>query len=259
MFETITLDVDPRGVAMLTLNRPEKHNAMSGQMIDDLTQVAARLDGDAAVRVVVLAGQGRSFCAGGDLGWMKAQMAADSATRAEEARKLADMLGTLNSLSKPLIARVHGTALGGGVGLCCVCDKVFAADTAMFGLTETKLGLIPATIGPFVVARMGGGNARQVFMSSRPFDAFEAQRLGIVSTLTTSQGLDAAVETEVIAYLKCAPAAVAEAKAMVLVLGQAPTKTTLDASIKALVKRWEHPEAHQGITAFFDKSIPPWG
>jgi methylglutaconyl-CoA hydratase len=259
MFETITLDVDARGVAVLTLNRPEKHNAMSGQMIDELARAAARLDADGAVRVVVLTGQGRSFCAGGDLGWMKAQMAADSATRAAEARKLADMLGALNSMSKPLIARVQGNAFGGGVGLCCVCDKVFATDTATFGLTETKLGLIPATIGPYVVARMGGGNARQVFMSSRPFDAIEAQRLGIVSSLTTSQDLEAAVETEIKAYLKCAPAAVAEAKTMALALGGAPTKATIDASIKALVKRWEHPEARQGITAFFDKSVPPWG
>ena len=258
MFETITLITDKRGVATLTLNRPEKHNAMSGQMIDELTQAAARLDADAAVRVVVITGQGRSFCAGGDLAWMKAQIAADSATRAAEARKLADMLGALNALSKPLIARVQGAAFGGGVGLCCVSDKVFAVNSAMFGLTETKLGLIPATIGPYVVARMGGGNARQVFMSSRPFDAVEARRLGIVSNFTTAQDLDAEVDLEIIAYLKCAPAAVAEAKAMVLSLGGAPTKTTIDASIKALVTRWEHPEANQGITAFFDKTAPPW-
>ena len=258
MFDTITLTTDPRGVATLTLNRPDKHNAINGEMIAELHTAAARVDADASVRVVMLAGAGASFCAGGDLAWMKAQMQADAGTRASEARKLADMLGALNRLSKPLIAKVHGTAFGGGVGLCCVADKVFAANTAMFGLTETRLGLIPATIGPYVVARMGGGHAREVFMSSRPFDAIEAQRLGAVSTVTAPQDLDSAVEKEIAAYLKCAPQAIAEAKALALTLGHAPTQTTIDASIKALVTRWEHPEAVQGIEAFFGRVAPPW-
>ncbi len=258
MFNTITLTTDTRGVATITLNRPDKHNAMSAEMIDELTTAAAQIDADTDIRVAVLRGAGRSFCAGGDLAWMKAQMSADSTARAAGARKLADMLGALNRLSKPLIASVHGTAFGGGVGLCCVADKVFAVEDAKFGLTETKLGLIPATIGPYVVARMGGGNARQVFMSSRAFDAVEAQRLGIVSIVTTAQDIEQAVEIEIDAYLKCAPAAVAEAKAMALSLGGAPDQATIDHSIAALIKRWEHPEANAGISAFFDKTPPPW-
>ncbi len=258
MYDTITLTTDQRGVATLTLNRPDKHNAMSAQMIADLHTAATQLDQDEAVRVVVLAGAGRSFCAGGDLGWMKAQMDAEPQTRAAEARKLADMLHALNRMSKPLIAKVHGNAFGGGVGLCCVADKVFAVDSATFGLTETKLGLIPATIGPYVVARMGGGHAREVFMSSCPFNAEDAQRLGVVSAVTTAQTLDTEVETEVAAYLKCAPFAVAEAKALALTLGHAPTQATIDTTIDALVKRWEHPEARTGIEAFFDKAPPPW-
>lgn len=258
MFDTITLTTDARGVATLTLNRPDKHNSMSSQMIAELAQAAAQLDADDGVRVVVLTGNGRSFCSGGDLGWMRAQMDGDAVSRAAEARKLAEMLGAINRVSKPVIARVHGHAFGGGVGLCCVCDHVFAVDTAMFGLTETKLGLIPATIGPYVLARMGAGRARQVFLSSRPFDAATAQHLGVVSRVTTAQDLDATVELEIDAYLKCAPAAVAEAKAMTLDLGGAPTQSTIDASIAALIKRWNHPEAAQGIAAFFDKTAPPW-
>lgn len=258
MFETISLTVDERGVAMLMLARPEKHNAMSGQMIDELTRAAAQLDSDKAVRVVVLSGQGASFCAGGDLGWMQAQISADSAARADAARKLATMLGALNRLSKPLIGQVHGNAFGGGVGLCCVCDKVFAGEGSKFGLTETKLGLIPATIGPYVLARMGQGAARQVFMSSRVFGAQDAQRLGVVSVVEAGEMLDLSVEREVAAYLKCAPAAVAEAKALALELAGAPDAATIEASIAALTARWEHPEAIAGIVAFFDKSAPPW-
>lgn len=258
MFDTITLTTDPRGVATVTLNRPDKHNALSAQMMDDLTQVAAQLDGDASVRVVVIKGAGPSFCAGGDLGWMRDQMSADTATRTREAHRIANMLGALNTMSKPLIAQVHGNAVGGGLGLCCVADKIFATDTATFGLTETKLGLMPATIGPYVVARMGGGNAREVFMSSRIFNATQAQRLGIVSAVVAAQDLDREVETETRAYLKCAPAAVAESKQMVLELGGAPDKAAIDASITALLKRWDNPETAQGIAAFFDKKPPPW-
>lgn len=258
MFDTITLSKDARGVATITLNRPDKHNALSGQMIADLSTAIADLEQDRSVRVVVLMGQGRSFCAGGDLAWMRAQMDADSATRAAEARKLADMLGAMNRLPKPVIARVHGAAFGGGVGLCCVADHVFATPVATFGLTETKLGLIPATIGPYVLARIGAGAARQVFMSSCPFDAAKARQLRIVSDVAPVQALDDAVETEIQAYLVCAPAAVAEAKKMTLEQGGAPDKAATDASIAALVARWEHPEARAGITAFFDRKAPPW-
>ncbi len=258
MYETIRLDIDGAGVANLTLSRPDKHNALSGEMIDELHAAAAALDADDSVRVVVLRGAGGSFCAGGDLAWMKAQINATSEVRAASARRLAAMLGAVNSLSKPVIAAVQGVAFGGGVGLACVADKVIASETATFGLTETKLGLIPATIGPYVIARMGEGAARQVFMSSRAFDAASAQRLGIVSEVVAPDGLEAAVAAEVAAYLMCAPAAVADAKAMVLSMGRGPDAQAVDASVAALLARWAHPEATAGITAFFDKSAPPW-
>ncbi|MEL6645315.1 MAG: crotonase/enoyl-CoA hydratase family protein [Pseudomonadota bacterium] len=258
MAETIRVETDARGVATLTLARADKHNALSGKMIGEITEASRALGADADVRVVVLAAEGRSFCAGGDLGWMRAQMTADAATRAAEARKLAEMLEALNSLPKPLIGRVQGNAFGGGVGLACVCDVTIGVLGSRFGFTETKLGLIPATIGPHVIARMGAAMARRVFMSARLFDAEEAVTLGVLARAVAAEDLDAAVEAEVTPYLACAPAAVAEAKALARSLGDQPDAQAIDASIAALVRRWESDEAAEGIAAFFDKRPAAW-
>ncbi|WP_170528003.1 crotonase/enoyl-CoA hydratase family protein [Ruegeria arenilitoris] len=258
MFETISISTDLRGVAKLTLNRPEKHNAMSAQMIAELTQAAAQLGETNDVRVVVLTGAGKSFCAGGDLGWMQAQMAADPETRFVEARKLAEMLNALNTLSKPLIGALQGNAFGGGVGMAAVCDVAIGVDSLKMGLTETRLGLIPATIGPYVIARMGEARARRVFMSARLFDAAEAVELGLLARAVPADELGAAIEAEVQPYLSCAPGAVASAKALVRDLGPRIDAAVIDHTIRALVDRWETDEAHEGISAFFDKRKPSW-
>ena len=258
MYQTIEISVDARGVARLTLARPEKHNAMSAQMLEDLTAAAGALASDDTVRAVVLTGAGKSFCAGGDLGWMRDQIAMDTETRAAEARKLAMMLDALNSLPKPLIGAVQGNAFGGGVGLACVCDVVVGVEHAKFGLTETRLGLIPATIGPYVLARMGEGRARRVFMSARVFDAAEAVDLGILSRVVPADALGEAVEAEVVPYLSCAPGAVAAAKALARELGSGITPSQIDMSIAALAARWDDQEADEGISAFFDKRPAAW-
>jgi methylglutaconyl-CoA hydratase len=229
---------------------------MSGEMIAELHRAATQLAGDDAVRMIVVQGAGGHFCAGGDLEWMKAQIGADGATRAREAGKLARMLFAWNSLPKPVIGRIEGSAFGGGVGLACVCDVAVADVNAKFGLTETKLGLIPATIGPYVVARMGEGRARRVFMSSRMFDASEACELGVVAHVTDD--LDAAIEAEIKPYLICAPGAIAEAKALALHLGGAPGEAEIAHSINALVTRWESAESGEGIAAFFEKRKAEW-
>lgn len=257
-YETLGLAVDARGVATLTLNRPDKHNAMNAAMIDELSAAAARLGADPAVRVVVLVGAGESFCAGGDLGWMQAQMAASAAERAEGARRLAGALGALNRLPKPLIGRIHGPAYGGGIGLMSVCDVAIGADTARFGLTETRLGLIPATIGPYVLARMGEAMARRVFMSARLFGAAEAVTLGLLARAVSAEALDAAVEAELRPYLACAPGAVASAKALALRLGGSIDPADVEHSIAELVARWESDEAAEGIAAFFAKRKAGW-
>jgi methylglutaconyl-CoA hydratase len=258
MTETIGIAVDPRGVAYLTLNRADKHNAMNAQMIADLTEAAGRLGRDPAVRVVVLTGEGRSFSAGGDLGWMRAQMEADAAARAREARSLAEMLGALDRMPKPLIGRVQGQAFGGGVGLISVCDVAVGVESAKFGLTEVRLGLIPATIGPYVVARMGAARARRVFFSGRVFGAAEAVELGLLARAVPEAELDAAVEAEIAPYLSAAPGAVAAGKKLVADLAAPVDEGQIAMTIEALVERWEDGESAEGIAAFFDKRKARW-
>ncbi len=255
---TLAIEVDERGVAQVSLNRPKVHNAMDAAMIAELTAAAARLGRDPAVRVVVLTGAGASFCAGGDLGWMRAQMEADAPTRAREARALAEMLGALDAMPKPLIGRVQGQAFGGGIGLMAVCDVAVGVDTARFGLTEVRLGLIPATIGPYVIARLGGARARRVFFSGRRFDADEAVALGLLARAVPAADLDAAIEAEVAPYLAAASGAVAAGKALVARLGGTVTEADVSATIDALVARWESDEAREGVAAFFDKRRARW-
>ncbi len=257
-FETIRLATDARGVARLTLARPEKHNALSAAMIEELTMVAGHLRADPAIRVVVLAGEGASFCAGGDLGWMKAQIDADRATRMAGARRLAQMFRALNDLTKPVVAAVHGNAFGGGIGLLCVADVAIAADTAKFGLTETRLGLIPATISPYVMARIGEAQARPLFMSAKIIDAREAQAASLLSRVVPAEALEAAVEAEIQPYLQVAPGAAGASKALARSLGMPITDAVIEATIERLADTWETDEAREGISAFLDKRKPWW-
>lgn len=254
----LKIEKDDRGVASLVLSRQEKHNALSAQMIEELTQAAMQLSSDESVRVVVLRGEGPTFCAGGDLGWMKSQIDATAEERRAAARALASMLKALNEMSKPLIAAVHGNAFGGGVGMISVCDVAVGVSGTKFGLTETRLGLIPATIGPYVVSRMGASNARQVFFSSRLFDAEEALKLGLLAKVVNADALEAAVEAEIEPYLSCAPGAVAAAKAHLLSLSQPVTEAEIEASADALVAQWEGDEVKEGLSAFFEKRKPNW-
>lgn len=258
MSKQISIDVDARGVATLRLDRAEKHNAMSAQMIAELTQAAGDLGADDAVRVVVLTGAGPTFCAGGDLAWMREQMKLDAATRGAEARKLAEMLFAMNTMPKPLIGRLQGNAFGGGVGIASICDIAIGVDSLKMGLTETRLGIIPATIGPYVLARMGEGRARRVFMNARIFGAAEAVDLGLLARAVPEAELDAAIEAEVTPYLSCAPGAVASAKALARALGPRLDAEIIDHTIAQLVARWETDEAAEGIGAFFDKRKPGW-
>jgi methylglutaconyl-CoA hydratase len=189
---------------------------------------------------------------------MRAQFDATREGRIAEARRLAGMLNALNTMGKPLIGRVQGAAYGGGVGLMAVCDAVLAIETARFAMTETRLGLIPATIGPYVLARIGEGHARAVFFSARPFDAAEALRIGLVTRMATVETLDDLVEAEIDPYLATAPAAVAAAKRFARSLGPRIDEAVIAASIERLADAWETPEARQGIGAFLDKRPPPW-
>ena len=255
--DVIRLDRDARGIATLTLTRPDKHNAMNAAMISALHEAARTLAASDA-RAVILAAEGASFCAGGDLGWMRAQAEKDRAGKIEEARALAEMLAALNDLPQPLIARVHGNAFGGGIGLMAVADLAIVAQEARFALTETRLGLIPATIGPFVVRRMGEGFARQVFFTATGFGPDLALRSGLAADVVPADAIDARVEREVAAILKTAPGAVAAAKALAKRLGGQDPRETIEATVNALADRWESDEAAAGIAAFFAREPAPW-
>ncbi|RUV32803.1 crotonase/enoyl-CoA hydratase family protein [Mesorhizobium sp. M5C.F.Ca.IN.020.32.2.1] len=257
-FNTIRVTTDEIGVATLTLARPDKHNALSGRMIAELAGAAELLANDVKVRAVVLTGEGDSFCAGADLGWMRAQASAARNARIAEARKLALVLRALNELPKPLIGRINGQAFGGGLGLTSVCDAAVAVNTAKFGFTEVRLGLIPATISPYVLARMGEGRARRVFMSARIFNANEACELGLVARAVPPADLDAAVEGEVRHYCSASPQAVAAAKALARRLGPAIDDAIINETVALLADTWETSDASEGIAAFFDRRRPRW-
>ena len=253
-FETLLFNQDKRGVASLTLNRPEKRNALSAKMIEELTDFTSMLTPD--IRAVVIQGAGKLFCAGGDLDWMNNQIKADRLTRISEARKLAMMLKALNEIPVPLIGKLHGAAYGGGVGLACVCDFVISSSNVKFGFTETRLGLIPSTIGPYVVGKMGEAKAREVFMSGQTFNEVEAKKLNIVSEI--SENLDQSVESHLNPYLQTAPKAVGEAKALLRSLGPRIDEQVIEGTIERLADIWEGEEASHGIDAFLNKTKPRW-
>lgn len=249
---------DRRGVVTVKLNRPQVGNRLSGALIAALTDVARDLAQDASARVIVLTGVGADFCAGGDPVWMQAQIDGDAASRRTAAFGLATLLQTLNTLPKPLIGRINGSAIGGGVGLMSVCDVAVGVEDANFGLTETRIGLIPATIGPYVVGRIGATFARRYLLASRPFDARVAMEMGLLATVVPESQLDAAVEAEVSLWLDCAPGAVAEAKSLIHRLSGVPDEGLIAETIERLVRRWESAEAVEGVAALQQGRKPSW-
>ena len=256
-YQTLSVEIDERKIAFVSLNVPEKRNALSARMIAEITYIAQTTGADRTVRAMVLSGTGKVFCAGGDLGWMQAQINADRDTRITEARKLALMLRALNDMPVPLIGKIHGGAFGGGIGLACVCDVAIAAGGTKFGFTETRLGLIPATISPYCIARMGEGKARRVFMSARIFEAEEAVRLDIIADCVSEHDLDSAIEAEITPYLTAGPHAVGESKKLVRSLGLKIDDRMIDNTITQLADIWESDEAKKGIAAFFSPKKQP--
>jgi len=250
-YSTIKVAIDARGIATLTLARPEKHNAMNGEMMAEITDAVKILGADETVRAVVLAALGKSFCAGADLNWMRAQAEQNRAGKIAEARVLANMLAMLNTLPKPLIGRIEGNAYGGGIGMMAVCDIVIATEGLRFALTETKLGLIPATIGPFVLRRMSETYARQVFFTAKSFGTELALCAGLVSSVCTADEMDAAIEAEIKPILQTAPGAVAEAKALLQQMQGRDVDHEIELTVNALADRWETDEAQLRIAAFF--------
>jgi len=257
-YETIALDVDGRGIARLTLNRPEKHNALNGQLIAEMTNAAGQLASDGSVRVVVLSGEGNSFCAGGDFNWFQTNAGADRLTRSDEGGKLAHMLRQLNNLPKPVIGRVQGAAYGGGVGMISVCDITVGVETARFGLTEVRLGLIPATISPYVVARIGSANARATMLSGALFSAERAEKMGLLNEVVADDDLDTRIDEIVADHLEAALGAVGETKRLIAFVDSHGSDENLMYTTDRLADAWETEEGQLGINAFLNKQLPPW-
>lgn len=246
-------------VARLRLARPEVHNAFDAGLIAGLTDALHSVSADAAIRVLVLEADGASFSAGADLNWMRGMAAASEAENREDSLALARLMRTLDELPKPTIARVQGAAFGGGVGLVACCDIAIGVPTARFGLTESKLGLLPAVISPYVIAAIGSRNARRYFATAELFDATEALRIGLLHQVVPADALDAAVQRQIDLLLKAGPVAAACAKQLVRDVCAHSDGAKHDADNAALIASLRvSPEGQEGLSAFLDKRKPHW-
>ena len=256
----LDIAIDDR-VARIALNRPEVHNAFDDELIYELTGTLTKLDEDTAIRAIVLTGNGASFSAGADLNWMRRMaMLSETDNRADSAR-LAALMRTLDDFSKPTVACVNGAAYGGGVGLVACCDIVVASDTAKFGLSEVKLGLVPAVISPYVVAAIGVREARRLFLTAETFDAAEARRIGLVHHVVPAAELDASVNHVLSLLRSGGPIAQTEAKKLVAHMAASPglSAAAIDADNAALIARLRvSAEGQEGIGAFLSKRKAQW-
>ena len=248
-------------VARVTLSRPAVHNAFDASLIAELRAAFAALgrQGPTDLRAVVLAGDGPSFSAGADVSWMRAAMALDVEGNEADAMAMADMFEAIDRSPVPVIARVHGAALGGGMGLCAVSDLVVAESGTRFGFTETRLGILPAVISPFVIAKIGESHARALFPGGRRFDAVRAQRIGLVHEVVEGDGaLDAAVDAAVSDVLASGPTAVRAAKAIVREVQGVGHGSAKWHTARVIARQRASDEAQEGFRAFVEKRRPAW-
>ena len=256
---TVCVDIDNRGVATVTLNRPDKHNAFDDAVIAELRGAFDELAERENVRVVVLASEGKSFSAGADLGWMRRMAEYDYGHNMKDAEQLAGMLKALFDLPQPTIARVHGAAFGGAVGLVSCCDMAVGTPRASFALSEVRIGLIPATIGPYVVRAIGERAARRFFTTGERFEAGAALRLGLLSEVVPEDELDAGVSRLVEAILANGPLAVRAAKDLVgSVVGKALDGALIEDTCARIAHIRVSEEGQEGLQAFLQKRAPAW-
>lgn len=248
-------------VAHVTLQRPAVHNAFDATVIAELRAAFAGLarEDAATLRAVVLAGDGPTFCAGADIGWMRAAMSLDVEGNEQDAMAMADMFEVIDTCPAPVIARVQGAALGGGMGLCAVADLVIAESGAKFGFTETRLGILPAVISPFVVAKIGESHARALFPGGRRFDAIRAQRIGLVHEVVEGEAaLDAAVEGAIADLLAAGPTAARAAKAVVREVRGLSHGSAKWHTARVIARQRVSGEAREGFAAFEERRPPAW-
>lgn len=258
MAESVLLNVDHHGVATLTLNREEKHNAFDDAIIAELTAKLKQLDADPAVRVVVLTAVGKTFSAGGDLAWMRSMAKFSEKENLEDALKLAELMEVLDGLSKPTIARVNGPAYGGGVGLVVCCDIAIASVSAKFALTEVRLGLVPAVISPYVIAAIGAHQARRYFLTAEIIEAQQAYDMGLVHEVVTADILDETVASVAKALLKAGPKALVAAKRLIAEQSAQDRRAVKKLTAELIAKLRISPEGQEGLSAFLEKRPPNW-
>ena len=249
---TLTITTDD-GIARVTLARPDVRNAFNAELITELRAAFERLSHDASVRAIVLAGEGKSFCGGADINWMRGALALSYDENVADAEEMSDMFRAIDRCGKPVIGRIHGAALGGGAGLAAVCDIVVASDDAIFGFTEVKLGIIPAVISPFVLAKIGVSHARALFLTGERFDAARAQTIGLVHQVVGVNDLDVTIEG-ILAELRTAgPHAIAAAKALIPHVREASYDASRAITASAIAKQRVSPEGQEGLHAFLER------
>ena len=245
-------------VEYLTLNRPDVRNALNETVIQELTAWAEAVTVDEDVRVAVLSGAGPAFCAGADLTWMTRMAAFTHADNVRNATAAAKMYSVIDRLPVPLIGRVHGAALGGGAGLAAICDIVVAEARATFGFTEVKLGILPAVVSPYVLAKIGASAARELFLTGMRFDAVRAKEIGLVHAVVPASELDQCVAGYVKEVLSAAPEAIATAKELLKKVGDRPAQDTIGLTADTIATRRASPEGQEGMRAFLEKRKASW-
>jgi methylglutaconyl-CoA hydratase len=245
-------------VARVWMNRPDARNAFDGLMVTELRKTLFDLRSADGIRVIVLGGRGPSFCAGADLSWMRAMASFSRVENLGEAQALADLFFTVYESPKPVVARVHGAALGGGAGLVAACDIPVAALGTQFGFTEVRLGIIPAVISPYVIGKIGEGAARELFLTGERFEAVRAQEIGLVRAAVPEEDLDAVVEGRVGELLKAGPRAMAEAKALIREVAWRRIEDVQRYTVERIADLRVSAEGQEGMRAFLEKRKPDW-
>jgi methylglutaconyl-CoA hydratase len=245
-------------VARVTLNRPEVRNAFNAELIAALDAAFGELGQAENVRAIVLDGAGKTFCGGADVNWMRGSLELSEAENVRDAERMSTMFRTLDRCPKPVVARVHGAALGGGAGLCAVCDIVVSTPDAVYGFTETKLGILPAVISPFVIAKIGVSNARALFLTGQRFDALRAERIGLVHEIVAEGALDQRVAQVVAEFKTAGPQATAAAKRLIADVRETRYDESQALTARAIARQRTSPEGQEGLRAFLERRSAGW-
>jgi len=256
-YETIIFEIKEQ-VAKISLNRPQVHNAFNKTMVEELFDVFQITAKDPGIRVVILTGVGKSFCAGADLNWMREIVNYSYEENLEESKQIAELLYLIYSLPKPTIARINGTTIGGGTGLMCACDIIIASEKAKFGLSEVKLGLVPAVISPYVIKRIGESFARRYFLTGERLTAEQALKIGLINMAVSEEKLDDEVEKVTTYLLTSGPNAIANCKKLLTTIPAMSLEEAKVYTAKMIADLRVSEEGQEGMSAFLEKRKPNW-